>query len=112
MGVSAKRFFGQVDTFFDYRETIYDVSPQTLKSNRVDLTLFENFVCANNIKNINGQAVIDFQYFLKNERNNCGASINRKIFTLRSFGNFLKLYDVPKAHDLPFYGVLSVSVRS
>ena len=108
MGVSAKRFFDQLDTFFDYREAIYDVSPQTLKSNRVDLALFENFVAANNIRTINGQAVIGFQYFLKNERKNCGASINRKIFTLRSFGNYLKLADVPNAHDLPFYNVLKI----
>ena len=108
MGVSAKRFFGHMDTFFDYREAIYDVSPQTLKSNRIDLSLFEDFIESNNIKTINGQAVIDFQYYLKNQRKNCGASINRKIFALRSFGNFLKLADVPKAHDLPFYDVLKI----
>ena len=31
-------------TFSDYRQNIYDVSPQTVKSNRVDLNLFKNFI--------------------------------------------------------------------
>ena len=52
--------------------------------------------------------MIDFQYHLKNQRKNCGTSINRKIFTLRSYGNFLKLYDVPRADALPFYDVLKI----
>ena len=108
MAISAKQFFKQKDTFFDYREAIYGISPQTLKSNRADLALFESFVTSEKIKSINGKAVIDFQYHLKNHRNNCGASINRKIFTLRSFGNFLKLADVPNAQNLPFYDVLKI----
>ena len=108
MAISAKQFFKQKDTFFDYREAIYGISPQTLKSNRADLALFESFVTSEKIKSINGKAVIDFQYYLKNHRNNCGASINRKIFTLRSFGNFLKLADVPNAQNLPFYDVLKI----
>ena len=48
---------------------------------------------------------MDFQYYLKQERNNCGGSINRKIFTLRSYGNFLKLQD-DTLPPLPFYDVL------
>ena len=108
MAISAKQFFKQKDTFFDYREAIYGISPQTLKSNRADMALFESFVTSEKIKSINGKAVIDFQYYLKNHRNNCGASINRKIFTLRSFGNFLKLADVPNAQNLPFYDVLKI----
>ena len=108
MAITAKQFFKQKDTFFDYREAIYGISPQTLKSNRADMALFESFVTSEKIKSINGKAVIDFQYYLKNHRNNCGASINRKIFTLRSFGNFLKLADVPNAQNLPFYDVLKI----
>ena len=108
MAISAKQFFKQKDAFFDYREAIYGISPQTLKSNRADMALFESFVTSEKIKSINGKAVIDFQYYLKNHRNNCGASINRKIFTLRSFGNFLKLADVPNAQNLPFYDVLKI----
>ena len=93
MAIAADNFFHYVDDFFKYRREIYELSPQTLKSNRVDLTLFENFIESQDEKIINGPAVIDFQYYLKNQRENCGASINRKIFALRSYGNFLKLYD-------------------
>ena len=76
---------------------IYELSPQTVKSNRVDLNLFKNFIESQNQKTICGPAVIDFQYYLKYQRHNCGASINRKIYTLRSYANFLKLYR-PSAH--------------
>jgi site-specific recombinase XerD len=108
MAVIADDFFQHFDDFFNYRRDIYEISPQTLKSNRVDLDLFKNFICSQDLKSIDGPAVIDFQYYLKKQRQNCGASINRKIFTLRSYGNFLKLYDAPCAAALPFYDVLKI----
>jgi len=108
MAVRTDDFFRYVDDFLHYRQDIYDVSPQTIKSNQVDLGLFKNFVRSHNENTISGPAVIDFQYYLKNQRQNCGASINRKIFTLRSYGNFLKLHDIPCADALPFYDVLKI----
>ena len=108
MAVIADDFFQHFDDFFNYRKDIYEISPQTVKSNRVDLDLFKNFICSQDLKSIDGPAVIDFQYHLKMQRQNCGASINRKIFTLRSYGNFLKLYDVSCADALPFYDVLKI----
>jgi len=108
MAVTSDIFFKYFNDFFDYRRAIYEISPQTIKSNRVDLTLFENFIRSQNENTISGPAVIDFQYYLKNQRQNCGASINRKIFTLRIYGNFLKLHDVPCADTLPFYDVLKI----
>ncbi len=108
MAVIPEKFFQHFDDFFNYRRDIYEISPQTVKSNRVDLSLFKNFICSQNLKIIDGPAVINFQYYLKKQRQNCGASINRKIFTLRSYGNFLKLYDLPCADALPFYDVLKI----
>jgi site-specific recombinase XerD len=108
MAVAPDNFFQHFDDFFNYRQDIYEISPQTVKSNRVDLDLFKNFICSQNLQTIDGPAVIDFQYYLKQQRQNCGASINRKIFTLRSYGNFLKLYDLPGADELPFYDVLKI----
>jgi len=108
MAVVDRDFFQHIDDFFDYRQKIYEISPQTLKSNRVDLRLFETFFKSTEETAINGTAAIGFQYHLKNQRNNCGASINRKLFALRSYGNFLKLYGVPGADTLPFYDVLKI----
>jgi site-specific recombinase XerD len=108
MTLPANIFFQHTDAFFGYRQDIYEISSQTLKSNQVDLALFENFIRSRNQQTIDGPSVIDFQYHLKNQRNNCGTSINRKIFTLRSYANFLKLYDVPGADALPFYDVLKI----
>lgn len=108
MAIMAQDFFNYIDEFMSYRQNIYEISPQTVKSNRVDLGLFKNFIDSKNQKTICGPAVIDFQYYLKNQRHNCGASINRKIFTLRSYSNFLKLYDLSGSDALPFYDVLKI----
>ena len=108
MGVASEQFFEYIDAFFDYRQDIYQVSEQTIKSNRVDLNLFRSFVQDSPYETISGPAVMQFQYHLKKERDNCGGSINRKIFTLRSYSHFLALSDVPEADTLPFYDVLKI----
>jgi site-specific recombinase XerD len=108
MAVLAGNFFDYVPEFTKYRRDIHGVSEQTIKSNLVDLTLFENFITATGHKTITGPSVMDFQYHLKTERNNCGGSINRKIFTLRSYGQFLRLFDVDGSGKLPFYDVLKI----
>ena len=108
MAVSTNDFFTHIDNFFDYRQQIYQISDQTVKSNRADLTLFENFMNSSDYTCITGPAVIDFQYYLKHDRNNCGNSINRKLFTLKSYDKYLKLFEVPSAENLPFDNVLKI----
>ena len=108
MAVEVAGFFDYIDDFIDYRKDIYLASDQTLKSNQIDLKLFENFIGRKSHKTINGPAVMEFQYYLKKDRDNCGGSINRKIFTLRSYSHFLRLQDVPDAETLPFYDVLKI----
>jgi site-specific recombinase XerD len=105
MPVLAQHFFAHLDAFIDYRTIIYEASAQTIKSNQCDLKLFEKFIGDKNYETISGPAVMAFQYYLKQDRDNCGGSINRKIFTLRSYSNFLKLQD-SSLTPLPFYDVL------
>ena len=100
MGVKTGSFFDHVESFLDYRKTVYAVSEQTLQSNRVDLSLFEKYVCDQNHKMIDGPVVMGFQYYLKKDRVNSGGSINRKLHTLRSYSHFLRLQEVPKAESL------------
>jgi integrase/recombinase XerD len=108
MAVAARDFMHHIHDFFNYRRTIYEISDQTLKSNRVDLSLFQDFIQKKDVKTIDGPSVMGFQYYLKEERNNCGASINRKLFTLRTYANFLKLKSIPSAERLPFSDVLKI----
>ena len=61
MAVVDRDFFQHIDDFFDYRQKIYEISPQTLKSNRVDLRLFETFFKSTEETAINGTAAIGFQ---------------------------------------------------
>lgn len=92
----------------DYRKTIYDISHETIRSNTIDLRLFEDFIKERNYQTITGPAVMAFQYYLKKERKNRGPSINRKIFTLKSYARFLKMDQVEKADQLPFQDVLKI----
>ena len=64
MTLVAKEFFEHVDSFMDYRKTIYEVSDQTIKSNMVDLRLFKGFIKRNKHEKITGPIVMDFQYYL------------------------------------------------
>jgi len=106
--VTTEDFFKHIDTFMDYRKNVYEISNQTIKSNTIDLHLFENFIKENNFETINGPAAIGFQEYLKNERNNSGGSINRKIFTLRSYSSLLKIFEVKHVETLPFNDVLKI----
>ena len=108
MGVKAATFFQYIEPFLDYRKDIYGASDQTLKSNRVDLTLFKRFIHGQHYEIIDGPATMAFQYHLKEDRNNCGGSINRKTYALKSYSHFLRLMDVPQAHKLPFYDILKI----
>jgi len=108
MPVTAETFFDHLDTFFDYRRSVYEASEQTIASNRIDLNLFKDFIENRQLDTIDGPAIIDFQYYLKKERRNAGGSINRKIFTLRRYAQHLRLVDVPDADKLPFESVLKI----
>ena len=108
MPVTAKIFFDHLDTFFDYRRSVYEASEQTIASNRIDLNLFKNFIEDRQLDIIDGPVIIDFQYYLKKQRGNAGGSINRKIFTLRRYAQHLRLVDVPDANRLPFDSVLKI----
>ena len=44
MAVTAANFFKYIEPFLDYRKSIYGTSEQTLKSNLIDLTVFEQFI--------------------------------------------------------------------
>jgi integrase/recombinase XerD len=104
--VTKQHFFNHIDDFMDYRKTIYETSDQTIKSNSIDIRLFKDFVEMNQYQYIDGKAVMNFQYYLKQQRLNSGASMNRKLFTLRSYSKYLKLEQVPYVETLPFYDVL------
>jgi integrase/recombinase XerC/integrase/recombinase XerD len=106
MNLAADTFFAHVDNFMEYRETVYEISANTSRSNRIDLDLFQEFVKERALDAITGPAVMDFQFYLKKRRHNCGASINRKLFTLRTYAKYLECQQVAK--DLPFRDILKV----
>ena len=108
MAVNSALFFDYMDTFMEYRRDVYEISEQTLRTNSIDLRLFKDFIKERNYQSITGPAIIAYQFYLKNQRFNCGASINRKIFSLKSYAKFLLLEGIELANKLPFRDVLKV----
>jgi site-specific recombinase XerD len=108
MSIDSTIFFQHVNSFIDYRKTIYQISDETIRSNIIDLRLFEEFVKDRHFDTITGPAVMAFQYYLKNDRLNTGPSLNRKIFTLKTYGRFLRLDQLENADQLPFRDVLKI----
>lgn len=104
--VNKEHFFCHIDGYIDYKKIIYEASDQTIKSNLIDINLFKDFLDMKDYQFIDGKTVMDFQYYLKLGRLNCGASMNRKLFTLRSYSKFLKSEQIPFVNTLPFKDVL------
>lgn len=106
--VDTVEFFKHEEAFMEYRRTVYEISEQTIKSNRVDLRLFKKFMEEKDNNTIDGTSVMDYMYYLKTERSNSGKSINRKLFALRSYSKFIKLMGVTFSETLPFSDVLKI----
>lgn len=101
-------FKKHISPFLEYRTSVGYTRGATANSNAIDLKLFTGFMEANGKNIISGKEVIAFQQYLANERNNAPASLNRKIFTLKAFQNYLDLKGLEKAADLPFKKVLKI----
>lgn len=108
IATNTETFFSHIDSFIDYRQTVYEVSDQTNRSNLVDLNLFKNYLNRKKYGHITGKSVMDFQIYLKKKRSNAGSSINRKLFSLRSYSTYLKTLDVAGAENLPFKDILKI----
>jgi len=106
--LKTENFFKHIDSFVDYRKEIYEVSDQTIRSNIIDLNLFKEFTEKQKYNSITGPVVMKYQVHLKHERMNVGSSINRKIFTLRSYGQYLSLLELEGANNLPFRDILKI----
>ena len=61
-------------------------------------------------RTITGEAVMGFQIYLKKKRKNTGKSINRKLFSLRSYGTYLKTLELHGTEKLPFKDILKIRV--
>jgi integrase/recombinase XerD len=101
-------FFKFIDSYIDYRQTVYEVSDQTTRSNIIDLNLFKNYLKKQKYRSITGEAVMGFQIYLKKKRSNTGSSINRKLFSLRSYGTYLQTLELEGTEKLPFKDILKI----
>jgi site-specific recombinase XerD len=96
------------EPFLSYRKSIGYTRNETAKSNAIDIKLFTDFMDSKGKDTIYGKDIISFQQYLAIDRNNIPSSINRKIFTLRSFQKYLILKEMKNADKLPFQNVLKI----
>jgi len=108
MTFTLKLFNEHMDDFISHRISRKAVTKSTAVSNRYDLNIFSQYMKTNKIGSITGSAVLDFQDYLIKIRNNRPASLNRKLFTLKSYQNHLMIKDIENAAQLPFNKVLKL----
>jgi site-specific recombinase XerD len=106
--VSSEVFFTHVDSFIEYRKTVYESSDETIRSNLADIRLFKRFMTNTRYATITGESVMKYQMYLKCDRLNAGNSINRKMFSLKSYGHYLRTLDVEGSQQLPFKDILKI----
>jgi site-specific recombinase XerD len=70
-------------------------------SNERDIRVFIDFLDRRRIRFVHGATLLRFIAYLKDERNNCGGSINRKLSSLRSFFRHLRFVQVEGAEKFP-----------
>ncbi len=70
-------------------------------SNERDIRVFTDFLDRRRIQSVNGTSLLRFITYLKDERTNCGGSINRKLSSLRSFFRHLRFVQVDGAQQFP-----------
>ncbi len=108
MALTLTQLKNNIAPFLEYRNRVGYTRPSTSRSDAIDLRLYTNFMQDNKLDCITGSSLIGFQQHLCQERNNAPASVNRKIFTLRAFQNYLELNGVETAEKLPFKKVLKI----
>ena len=108
MALTLTQLKENIAPFLEYRNQVGYTRPSTSRSDAVDLRLYTTFMEEGNLEEVSGKSVIAFQQHLGQVRNNAPVSINRKIFTLRAFQNYLELNGVGYAEKLPFKKVLKI----
>ncbi len=108
MALSVTQLKNHIEPFLSYRNQVGYTRPSTSRSDETDLRLYTTFMEEANFEEVSGRSVIAFQGHLGQVRNNAPVSINRKIFTLRAFQNYLELNGVESAGKLPFKKVLKI----
>ena len=106
--VSSEIFFTHVDPFIEYRKTVYESSDETIRSNLADIRLFKRFMTNKRYATISGESVMKYQMHLKYDRLNAGNSINRKLFSLKSYGHYLRTWMWREHRGFPFRDVLKI----
>lgn len=76
--------------------------PSGVDSVSKDLYLFSRYCHEGEITAINGQTIIKYMQWLREERYNCSGAINRKQSSLKTYFTHLKLRQVEGADKVPF----------
>ncbi len=87
--------------YLDERHQVFNHQLSGVDANRRDLNLFSRFCHQTGCNDIDGDAILSFIVWLKHDRANSAAAINRKISSIRSYIKYLRFRQVEGADQLP-----------
>ncbi len=90
-----------LEQYLEDRHLLFNHQMSGVEANKRDLELFSRFIHEKNIVYVNGDAILEFITWLRQERNNKAGSINRKISSIRCYIKYLRFRQVDGARDLP-----------
>jgi site-specific recombinase XerD len=92
------QYLGQ---YLNERHQVFNHQLSGVEANRRDLNLFSQFCHQSGCHDIDGDALLTFIGWLKNDRTNGAGAINRKISSVRSYIKYLRFRQVDGADQLP-----------
>ncbi len=101
VSISVADFDKHREQYRDLRLGLFNHQPSGVLANERELDLFSRFLEENGENKITGDVILRFLVWLREERNNCAGSINRKEASLRAYLRFLRFAQVEGADGFP-----------
>lgn len=101
MGLRATDFAEHIDAFGRWQSELANHRQSGVRAALLDLRLCARFLTERRLAILNGPALLAFIAWLRTDRHNCPAAVNRKISSVKTYLRFLRFMQVGGAARVP-----------
>lgn len=98
--LSLNNFSRHIEDYCQFRLFMHH-QPSSVNAACKDLRACIRFLEEKNYRGIDGPRIVEYIQWLSHDRKNCSGTINRKISSLKTYFNHLRLRKAPGAADIP-----------